>query len=68
MFINLYLYIIIILSSCYLLYKNDLLNFKDKKTILVSIFYVIISSYSFELFYKTRNFIWNFSYSYAFNV
>lgn len=44
MFINLYLYIIIILSSCYLLYKNDLLNFKDKKTILVSIFYVIISS------------------------
>ena len=44
MFINLYLYIIIILSSCYLLYKNDLLNFQDKKTILVSIFYVIISS------------------------
>ena len=44
MFINLYLYIIIILSSCYLLYKNDLLNFQYKKTILVSIFYVIISS------------------------
>ncbi|MCI9093241.1 MAG: hypothetical protein HFF36_05545 [Coprobacillus sp.] len=44
MFINLYLFIIIILSSCYLLYKNDLLNFQDKKTILVSIFYVIISS------------------------
>ena len=44
MFIYLYFYIIIILSSCYLLYKNDLLNFQDKKTILVSIFYVIISS------------------------
>lgn len=44
MIINLYLYVIIMLSSCYLLHKNNLLNFQDKKTILISISYVIISS------------------------